>query len=75
MGIAMPEFRTSLLRLVRFLFWYGIAVGILFYLLPMAGRLLERHFEVLSGPAKLLSVLGVFAVIGVWQVVLLRGRR
>jgi 4-hydroxybenzoate polyprenyltransferase len=42
----------SLLRLLRFVFWYGFAVAVLLYLLPAAGLLLEQHYEALSSTVK-----------------------
>ena len=66
---------NSLLRLLRFLFWYGLAVAALLYLLPSAGLLLEQHYEALSSTVKFFSVLGLFAVIGAWQILSIRDRR
>jgi uncharacterized membrane protein len=65
----------SLLRLLRFVFWYGFAVAVLLYLLPAAGLLLEQHYEALSSTVKFFSVLGLFAVIGAWQILSIRDRR
>lgn len=66
---------NSLLRLLRFLFWYGLAIAALLYLLPAAGLLLEQHYEALSSTVKFFSVLGLFAVIGAWQILSIRDRR
>jgi 4-hydroxybenzoate polyprenyltransferase len=52
----------SLLRLLRFVFWYGFAVAVLLYLLP-------------SSTVKFFAVLGLFALIGAWQVLSIRDRR
>jgi 4-hydroxybenzoate polyprenyltransferase len=65
----------SLLQLLRFLFWYGIAVAALLFVLPAAGVLVEQHYEALSSTLKFFSVLGMFAVIGAWQVLGMRDRR
>jgi hypothetical protein len=64
----------SLARLFRFLFWYGAAVALLFYLLPIAGVFLEGQYEAMSGLAKFVSVLGFFTVFAAWQVLSQRDR-
>lgn len=71
----MPDNRESLRRLFRFLFWYGAALGLLLFVLPAAGLLLERQYEALSGTAKIASVLGMAGAIAAWQVLSLRRRR
>lgn len=71
----MPDNRDSLRRLLRFLIWYGAALGLLLFVLPAAGLLLERHYEALSTPGKLLSVLGVVGMIVTWQILRMRNRR
>ena len=65
----------SLLQLLRFLFWYGIVVGMLLFVLPAAGSLAEQHYDALSSTLKFLSVLGIFAVVCAWQVLAMRDRR
>lgn len=65
----------SLLKLMRFLFWYGIAVAALFFVLPAAGVLVEQHYDALSSTLKFFSVLGIFAVVGAWQLLAVRDRR
>ncbi len=65
---------NSLLKLLRFLTGYGIAVALLFYLLPVAGLLLETQYDALSSSAKFFSVIGVFAVLATWQAATLRDR-
>jgi len=65
---------NSLLKLLRFLAWYGIAVVTLFYLLPVAGLMIEVHYDALSSTARFFSIIGVFVVIAVWQVLDLRDR-
>jgi len=65
----------SLMRLLRFLAWYGVAVAALLYLLPAAGRVLEQHYDTLNSTVKFFSILGILAVIGVWQAAGMRNRR
>ena len=65
---------NSLLKLLRFLAWYGIAVVTLFYLLPVAGLMIEAEYHTLSSSAKFFSVIGVLVVIAIWQVIDLRDR-
>ena len=66
---------NSLLQLLRFLFWYGIVVAALLFVLPAAGVLVERHYDALSSTLKFFSVLGIFAVVFAWQVLGMRNRR
>jgi len=56
----------NVLKLFRFLFWYGIAVAGMFYLLPLAGALLESRYDQMSGTAKLFSIVGFLGVVGSW---------
>jgi hypothetical protein len=63
---------NSLLRLLRFLLWYGTAVAVVLYVLPMAGAFLESQYESLSSSARFIAVIGFFAVVAAWQVI---GRR
>ena len=64
----------SLFKLLRFLAWYGVAVVTLFYLLPVAGLMIEVQYEALSSSVKFFSVIGVFLVLAVWQVINIRDR-
>ena len=64
----------SLLKLLRFLAWYGVAVVTLFYLLPIAGLMLEVQYDALNSTARFFSVIGVFMVIAIWQAIELRDR-
>jgi hypothetical protein len=66
---------NSLLQLLRFLFWYGIVVAALLFVLPAAGVLVEQHYDALSSTLKFFSVLGIFAVVCAWQVLGMRNRR
>ena len=58
---------TGLLRLIRFLFWYGAAVAALVDLLPLAGAQAEHFYDALDSTTKILLLGGFFAVIGAWQ--------
>jgi len=58
----------SLLKLLRFVAWYVIAVATAFYVLPIAGLFLEGQYDVMSSSAKLFSILVFFTVIAVWQI-------
>ena len=61
-------------KLVRFLAVYGLVVAAIFYLLPIAGLILEDHYEALSSTARFFSVLGFFAVVTAWHVLSTRDR-
>jgi hypothetical protein len=65
---------ASVSRLFRFLFWYAVAVGGSFYLLPLVGLLLQSGYEALDGWVRLLTVVGLFAVVAVWQALAARDR-
>jgi hypothetical protein len=65
---------SSAFRLIRFLAWYGVAVAVLFYVLPMAGHLFEDYYDMLSNSTKFFSVLGLFLVIAAWQILDKRDR-
>jgi hypothetical protein len=65
---------NSLLKLLKFLAWYGIAVVTLFYLLPLAGLMAEVQYDALSSSAKFFSVIGIFLVLAIWQGISLRDR-
>ncbi len=64
----------SLLKLLRFVVWYVIAVATAFYVLPIAGLFLEGRYDVMSSSAKLFSILVFFAVVAVWQIASLKNR-
>ena len=57
----------SMLRLVRFMLLYGLAVAMLLWLLPMAGLFLEHQYEAMTSMAKVLAMLGLFGAVGAWQ--------
>jgi hypothetical protein len=59
---------------LRFLFWYAVAAGGLFYLLPLAGQMLQSGYDALDGSVRLLTVVGLFAVVAVWQALAVRDR-
>ena len=65
----------SLLKLLRFVAWYVIAVATAFYVLPIAGLFLEGQYDVMSSSAKLFSILVFFTVIAVWQIASWKNRR
>ena len=71
---AMIDRWNSLLSLLRFLFWYGIAVAAILYLLPWAGQLAQHQYEAMSSTTRLLSVIGFFAAVGGWQLFATRFR-
>lgn len=64
----------NFLRLIRFLVWYAIVVAAIFFALPTAGQFLEIQYEAMSGVSKFLAVLGLFSIIGIWQVINMRDR-
>ena len=64
----------SVQQLVRFLFWYVIAVAGVFYLLPLAGLFLENSYDGLGHAARLLAVSGFVIAITVWQLFAARDR-
>jgi hypothetical protein len=74
MRSARVESWKSLLKLLRFLFWYGIAVTAVLYLLPMAAVAVEDRYAAMSSTARLFCVIGFFVVIGAWQVMSMRDR-
>ena len=57
----------SMLRLVRFMLFYGLAVAMLLWLLPMAGLFLEHQYEAMTSMAKVLAMLGLFGTVAAWQ--------
>lgn len=65
---------NSFLRLVRFLAWYAGAVVAIFLLLPHAGPAWGAQHAALSGVIKFSAVLGLFVVVGAWQVLSMRDR-
>ncbi|MDH3788173.1 MAG: hypothetical protein OES53_06370 [Xanthomonadales bacterium] len=65
---------NNLLKLLRFLAWYGIAVAAFFYVLPIVGLLIEVQYDMLTSSAKFFAIIGFLLVIAVWQVISLRDR-
>lgn len=65
---------NNLLKLLRFLVWYGIAVTAFFYVLPIVGLLIEVQYDMLTSSAKFFAIIGFLLVIAVWQVISLRDR-
>lgn len=74
MRTARVEGWKSVLKLFRFLLWYGIAVAALLYLLPMAAVTVEEHYAAMSSTMRFFAVLGFFVVVGAWQVLSMRER-
>jgi hypothetical protein len=64
----------SFLKLFRFLVWYAIVVAAIIYVLPYAGHFLEGQYEAMNGVAKFIAILGIFCIIGIWQVLSMRER-
>ena len=65
---------NSFLKLFRFLAWYGTAVITIFYLLPIVGLMVEVQYDLLSNSAKFFAVIGLFLVIGAWQIMSMSDR-
>jgi positive regulator of sigma E activity len=65
----------NLLKLLRFLVWYVIAVAAVIYILPIVGLFLEDRYDAMTNSVKLFSILGFFAAIALWQLFSLKGRR
>ena len=59
---------NNLGRLVRFLFWYGVAVALLLYGLPAVASVLQPGYESISGTFKLIALAGFLTGIAVWHV-------
>jgi uncharacterized membrane protein len=57
----------SVLRLLRFLFWYAVVVVALVYLLPFAGEWVQGEYEAMSVGARATSVAVVLVGVTVWQ--------
>ena len=71
---SLVESWNALMKLVRFLVWYAAGVSLVFYLLPIAGLVLEVQYESLSNSTRFFAVIGFFAVVVAWQVVSIRDR-
>ena len=59
---------SSLGRLFRFLFWYGAAVVLLLYGLPVLADYLQSGYESISGTVKLIALAGFLTGSAVWHV-------
>jgi hypothetical protein len=61
----------SLLRLVHFMFWYLLAVAVIFGVLPKAAVHLQAQYEALPAVVRLLAGIGLFTavVIGLAQTI------
>jgi hypothetical protein len=71
---SLMEGWQGFLKLLRFLIGYGVFVAVVFYLLPIAGHLLEARYETLSSTTRFFSVIGFFAVVAGWHVMNTRDR-
>jgi hypothetical protein len=69
MNGSLIEGWRSLLKLVKFLFWYAFAMVALIYALPWLGRELERFYDAMSSTSRLFSIAAFFIVIIAWQVI------
>jgi hypothetical protein len=57
----------SVLRLLRFLFWYAVVVAVLVYLLPIAGEWVQGEYEAMSVGARATAVAVLLVSVAVWQ--------
>lgn len=57
----------SVLRPLRFLFWYAVVVVALVYLLPFAGEWVQGEYEAMSVGARASSVAVFLVGAAVWQ--------
>jgi hypothetical protein len=69
---ALNESWKNFARLVRFVLWYAIFLAAVFYVLPMAGRLVEASYDAMSSLAKLFTLAGFLVLVFLWH---RRGRR
>jgi len=74
MKASLQESMLSLLKLARFLAYYGLFVLLLFVLLPEAGSYLEQKYEALGATVRFAGILGFLIVVAVWQVMSTRDR-
>ena len=65
----------SLLRLLRFLFWYAVVVVALVYLLPSAAKWIQAEYEAMSVGARAASVTVFLVSAALWQLAGTLGRR
>jgi len=63
MNRSLIEGWKSLLKLVKFLFWYAFALAAFLYALPWLGRELEHYYDAMSSRARLLAITAFFVVI------------
>lgn len=64
---ALNEGWRSVRTLIRFVFWYAIGLATVLYLLPMAGRLIEAHYDAMSSMSKLFTLAGFLALVVLWH--------
>ena len=65
---------NSLVRLARFVAWYAIALGVLFYAAPAAASWLEGAYESMSLLARFSAVLVFIGAVGLWQYISMQRR-
>jgi len=68
MKFAIVEAGHSVFKLLRFLFWYAVAVAGVLYMLPLAASHLQEQYDALNSVARLLALVGLFVVIAIWQI-------
>jgi type III secretory pathway component EscS len=68
MKYPIVEAFRSAFKLVRFLFWYAVAVAGVLYVLPMAAIHLQEQYDALNSVARLLALVGMLLVIAIWQI-------
>ncbi len=64
----------NFLKLCRFVLWYTIGIGVVFYLLPVLGIFIEGKYDALTNFVKIFIFIGFFAVIAIWQLFALKER-
>jgi hypothetical protein len=65
---------TNFLKLLRFVTWYLLAVSAGFYLLPEFGMFLEGKYDDMASSVKIFSIIGLVAIIAIWQLAALKRR-
>ncbi len=64
----------NFLKLCRFVLWYTIGIGVVFYLLPVLGIFIEGKYDALTNFVKIFLAIGFFAVIAIWHLFALQDR-
>ena len=63
------ENRNSLIRLLRFLFWYAMAVVTALFILPRAALLIESYYETMGSVLRLAIVVGFVTAVAAWHLI------